>query len=84
MVAGTVIASSQSFTPTWQATILGVTVNAYTAIWCLLLNLLVATGLTLLIRAARKADDRDETVPADYEERIETGRPAPVAGAPTG
>jgi SSS family solute:Na+ symporter len=84
MVTGTVIAASQSFTPTWQATILGVTVNAYTAIWCLLLNLLVATGLTLLIRAARKADDRDETVPADYEERVETGMPAPVAGAPTG
>jgi hypothetical protein len=84
MVAGTVIAASQSFTPTWQATILGVTVNAYTAIWCLLLNLLVATGLTLLIRAAGKADDRDETAPADYEERVETGLPAPVAGAPTG
>jgi SSS family solute:Na+ symporter len=84
MVAGTVIAASQSFTPTWQATILGVTVNAYTAIWSLLLNLIVATGLTLLLRSMRAADDRDETAPTDYEERIETGRPAPVAAAPTG
>jgi solute:Na+ symporter, SSS family len=84
MVSGTWIAASQSFTPTWQATILGVNINAYTALWSLLLNLLVTAGLTLLIRAAGKADDRDETTPADYEERVETGRPAPVAAAPTG
>jgi SSS family solute:Na+ symporter len=84
MVAGTWIAASQSFTPTWQATILGVTVNAYTAIWSVLLNLIVATGLTLLLRSMRIADDRDETAATDYEERIETGRPAPVAAAPTG
>jgi SSS family solute:Na+ symporter len=87
MVAGTVIAASQSFTPTWQATILGVNVNAYTAIWSLLLNLIVATGLTLLLRGVGAADDLDETVPTDYDERIETGRPAPpvaAAGAPTG
>src|SRR3954452_22455832 len=32
MVAGTWIAASQSFAPTWQATILGVDINAYTAI----------------------------------------------------
>src|SRR3954454_12742104 len=84
MVAGTWIAASQSFTPTWATTILGVDVNAYTAIWSLLLNLIVTTVLTLLIRGAGKADDRDETTPADYDERIETGRPAPVAAAPTG
>src|SRR3954464_6405710 len=84
MVAGTWIAASQSFTPTWATTILGVNVNAYTAIWSLLLNLIVTTGLTLLIRAVGKADDRDETTLADYDERIETGRPAPVAAAPTG
>jgi SSS family solute:Na+ symporter len=84
MVSGTWIAASQDFTPTWAATILGVNVNAYTAIWSLLLNLIVTTGLTLLIRAAGKADDRDETTPADYDELVETGRPAPVAAAPTG
>jgi SSS family solute:Na+ symporter len=84
MVAGTWIAASQSFTPTWQATILGVNVNAYTAIWSLLLNLIVATGLTLVLRGTGAADDRDETAPTEYEERVETGRPAPVAAAPTG
>ena len=84
MVSGTWIAASQSFTPTWAATILGVNVNAYTAIWSLLLNLIVTSVLTLLIRAAGKADDRDETTPADYDELVETGRLAPVAAAPTG
>jgi SSS family solute:Na+ symporter len=84
MVAGTWIAASQSFTPTWAKTVLGVDLNLYTAIWSLALNLVVTVVLTALFRAARKADDRDETVPADYEERVETGRPAPVAAAPTG
>ena len=73
-----------SFVPTWNATILGVTVNAYTAIWALVLNLLVAALGTLALRAAGAADDRDDTTAADYEERVETGRPAPVMGAPTG
>ena len=84
MVSGTWIAASQSFTPTWLTTIFGVQINAYTAIWSLLLNLIVTTVLTLVIRALGRADDRDETTPADYEERVETGRPAPVAAAPTG
>jgi SSS family solute:Na+ symporter len=84
MVAGTWIAASQDFVPTWTWTILGVQINAYTALWSLLLNLIVTTVLTLVIRAAGKADDRDETTPADYDELVETGRPAPVAAAPTG
>jgi SSS family solute:Na+ symporter len=84
MVAGTWIAASQDFVPTWTWTIFGVQINAYTALWSLLLNLIVTTVLTLVIRAAGKADDRDETTPADYDELVETGRPAPVAAAPTG
>jgi SSS family solute:Na+ symporter len=84
MATGTVIAVSQDFIPTWQATILGMQINAYTAIWSLAVNLLLTTALTLVFRAVGAADDGDETVPADFEERIETGRPAPVAGAPTG
>src|SRR3954469_19454835 len=84
MVSGTWIAASQSFLPTWTKTILGVDINAYTAIWSLLLNLIVTTGLTLVIRGIGRADDRDETIPADYDELVETGRPAPVAAALTG
>jgi hypothetical protein len=37
-----------------------------------------------LLRGAGKVDDTDETSPADYDELVETGRPAPVAAAPTG
>ena len=84
MVAGTWIAASQDFTPTWLTSVFGVDINLYTAIWSVLLNLVVTTVLTLLIRAVGKADDRDETTPADYDELVETGRPAPVAAAPTG
>jgi SSS family solute:Na+ symporter len=84
MVAGTWIAASQSFTPTWLVTIFGVDINAYTAIWAVALNLVVTVVLTLVFRATGKVDDTDETTPADYEERVETGRPAPVAAAPTG
>jgi SSS family solute:Na+ symporter len=84
MVAGTWIAASQSFTPTWQATILGVNINAYTALWSLALNLVVAVGVTFLLRGAGKVDDTDETSPADYDELVETGRPAPAVAAPTG
>jgi SSS family solute:Na+ symporter len=84
MVAGTWIAASQSFAPTWTATILGVDINAYTAIWSLLLNLIVTGVFTLIFRAVGRADDTDETTPADYDELVETGRPAPVAAAPTG
>src|SRR5436190_1977723 len=84
MVAGTWIAASQDFTPTWLTNVFGVDINLYTAIWSVLLNLVITTVLTLVIRAAGKADDRDETTPADYDELVETGRPAPVAAAPTG
>jgi solute:Na+ symporter, SSS family len=84
MVFGTWVAASQDFVPTWTATILGVTVNAYTAVWALALNLVISSVLTLVFRAAGAADDTDETTAVDYEERVETGRPAPVMGAPTG
>jgi SSS family solute:Na+ symporter len=84
MVAGTVIAASQKFIPTWQGTILGVNINAYTAIWALALNLVIASVLTLVFRTLGARDAADETTPADYEERIETGKAAPLAEAPTG
>jgi SSS family solute:Na+ symporter len=84
MVFGTAVAASQDFVPTWAATVFGVNVNAYTAVWALALNLAVSALLTLVLRASGTVDPTDETTPADYEERVETGRPAPVMGAPTG
>jgi hypothetical protein len=50
----------------------------------LLFNFAIAIGLTLALRAAGAADDSDDTHPRDYDELVETGRPAPVGDAPTG
>ena len=80
MGVGTSIAASQEFAPTYE--LFGIT--AYTAIWALLLNFAISIGLTLLFRATGTVDDTDETTLRDYDELVETGRPAPVAEAPTG
>jgi SSS family solute:Na+ symporter len=74
MVLGTVVAINQSYTPTSEFA--GIT--AYTAIWALGLNFIVAGVLTLVLRAIGQTDTADETSPADYDELVETGRPAPV------
>jgi SSS family solute:Na+ symporter len=80
MVVGTVIASSQDFAPTYEFA----DITAYTAIWALLLNLVISAVLTLVLRATGATDTADETHPDDYDELVETGRPPPVADAPTG
>jgi hypothetical protein len=43
----------------------------------------VSIGLTVALRVAGARDTADETHGADYDELVETARPAPVAGAPT-
>jgi SSS family solute:Na+ symporter len=80
MVFGTSVAVSQTYAPTYE--LFGIT--AYTAIWALLLNFLIAGTLTLVLRAMGTADDTDETRLADYDELVETSRASPVADAPTG
>jgi solute:Na+ symporter, SSS family len=84
MILGTVVAASNSYTPTSILSAFGVNITAYTAIWALGLNFLLAGLLTLVLRAVGAGDTADETSPEDYDELVETGRPAPVAGAPTG
>jgi solute:Na+ symporter, SSS family len=79
MVVGTWIAASQDFAPVWELPVLSVT--AYTALAALLLNLVVATVLTLVLGDRGRADDLDETRPEDYDELEETGEPAPTAAA---
>jgi solute:Na+ symporter, SSS family len=74
MVVGTIVAHNQSYTPTSEFA--GIT--AYTAIWALGLNLIIAGVLTLVLRATGQVDDTDETRAEDYDELVETGRPAPV------
>lgn len=84
MVVGTLIAASQDFVPTYELGLFGVDLVLYTAIWALLLNLLIAGALTLALRAAGVRDTADHTEPEDYDELVETGRPTPVMDAPTG
>jgi solute:Na+ symporter, SSS family len=80
MVAGTIIAIHQDYTPTWE--FLGIT--AYTAVWMLVLNFIVSGALTLALRAFGSADDTDETVAEDYDELVEAPGAPPVAQAPAG
>jgi solute:Na+ symporter, SSS family len=79
MTAGTWIAASQDFVPVWETPVLGVT--AYTALVALGLNLVVATSVTLLLGDRGRADELDETSPADYDELEETREPAPTVSA---
>jgi SSS family solute:Na+ symporter len=63
MVAGTWMAASVQFKSSLVA-VFGVL--GYAGIWALILNLAVVVVLTLVLNAARVANGRDETQPADY------------------
>ena len=67
MAFGTIMAASNSFKPV--TSVLGTTV--YTALSAFVLNLVVAVGLTLLLRAFGSRDVRDETRPQDFDELAE-------------
>jgi solute:Na+ symporter, SSS family len=79
MVTGTWISASQDFAPVWKMPLLGVT--GYTGLVALVLNLAVATLITLVLGRRGRADRLDETRPEEYDEIIETRRPAPTVGA---
>lgn len=79
MVSGTWIASSRDFAPVWQVPVLGVT--GYTGLVALALNLVVVTLIMLVLGRRARADRLDETRPDEYDELVETGRPAPTVGA---
>jgi hypothetical protein len=86
MTAGTLMAASQDFAPTYPLQVLGTKINAYTGVIALAANLLVTLALTALLRAGSGAsDDADETRPPDYDELAEDALypqprvPAPVA-----
>jgi solute:Na+ symporter, SSS family len=82
MIAGTVIAIHQKYTPTWEFA--GIT--AYTAVWTLALNLIVSGVLTFAMRLAGVADRPDETEAADYDELVAqpVSSAPPVAKVPVG
>jgi SSS family solute:Na+ symporter len=79
MVCGTWIAASQDFAPVWDVPVIAAT--AYTGLVALALNLLVATVLTLVLGSRGRADELDETRPAEYDELAETREPAPTVSA---
>jgi SSS family solute:Na+ symporter len=62
---GSAIAVKYSFTSIWPVVIAGFSFPGYTALYTLVLNLLVAVALTPLFKAMR-GHAKDETVPADY------------------
>jgi SSS family solute:Na+ symporter len=69
MTAGTLMAISLDFkSSVYALDVAGLHINAYEAIFALTLNLVVSVLGTLLLRALRVPDGRDETSPADYEE----------------
>ncbi len=62
---GSAIAVKYSFTSIWPVVIAGFSFPGYTALYTLVLNLLIAVALTPLFKAMR-GHAKDETVPADY------------------
>ena len=60
----------------------GSTVQIYVGFVALVVNLLVAVGATIALRAAKIAEGLDSTHPADYHADEGSGRLRPVADAP--
>jgi SSS family solute:Na+ symporter len=65
IVAGTAMAAATNFTPTFPLAFAGWTFPGYTALYTVILNLVLAVVLTPVFNAMR-ADATDETVAADY------------------
>jgi SSS family solute:Na+ symporter len=68
MVAGTWMAAAAHLTPTYPLAVGDWTFPGYTALYTVVLNLVVAAVLTPLLRASRSArqEANDETMEADY------------------
>jgi SSS family solute:Na+ symporter len=68
IVAGTAMAASMNFTPTYALSFLGYTLPVYTALSTVVLNLVLAIVLTPVFNAlfAKGGKPIDVTVPADY------------------
>jgi SSS family solute:Na+ symporter len=66
-VAGTAMAASMNFTPTYALSFMGYTMPIYTAFSTVILNLVIAIVLTPVFNAVGKGSKLvDLTVPADY------------------
>ncbi len=65
-VVGTLMAAATNLTPTYPLALAGYTFPGYTALYTLILNLLIAVALTPLINAMRAGQAADQTADADY------------------
>jgi SSS family solute:Na+ symporter len=65
-VVGTWVAAEANFTPTWALTIGGFALPGYTALYSVIVNIVVAVVATPVFRVLGSAADIDNTVPADY------------------
>jgi len=65
-VAATWMAIAANLTPTWPLSLGGITFPGYTALYTLILNLVVAVVLTPVFNAIAQREALDETAPADY------------------
>jgi solute:Na+ symporter, SSS family len=79
MVTGTLMAISLNFeSSVYKLNVLGLSINAYEAIFALLANLAVAIVGTIVLRAMNVPHGRDETSADDYLERDTGARPLPA------
>jgi SSS family solute:Na+ symporter len=72
MLAGTWMAWSQQFTAVFPLHVFGKTAPGYTALYALIVNLVVSATLTLIFDAARVPRRADATETADYDDHAVT------------
>ncbi len=67
MVSGSWMAYSVQFKPIYTLVINGYSIPGYSALYALIINLVVTSVITLVIRAAKMQSSADLTMNADYE-----------------
>jgi solute:Na+ symporter, SSS family len=83
MAVGTYMAIDLSFkSSVYPLTLFGIDFNAYEGIYAIVLNLAIAVGLTLVLRASGTGDRSDETAPDDYRDRGRAPAPEPLPATP--
>jgi solute:Na+ symporter, SSS family len=80
-IVGTLMAASQKFSPAFPLHFGATVINGYTALWALILNLIVAIVLTPIFDAMRIPRHLDSTTPQDYDDRTPVSGTGAVGGA---
>ncbi len=66
MVVGSWVAANANFAPVWKLDIGGYGIPGYTALYALVINIVVTIVATLILNAIGAHDSADETVATDY------------------